>query len=33
MVEAAIMYKWLPSSILDIFEVLEHIDMLSIGIV
>ena len=33
MVEAAIMYKWLPPSILDIFKVFEHIDMLYIGIV
>ncbi len=32
MVEADSHLKLLPSSILDIFKVLEHIDMLSIGI-
>ena len=32
MVEAAILLKLLPTSILDIYKVLEHIDMLFIGI-
>ena len=32
MVEAAILFKLLPASILDIYEVFEYIDMLSIGI-
>jgi hypothetical protein len=32
MVEAASPLKLLPTSILDIFKVFEHIDMLSIGI-
>jgi hypothetical protein len=32
MVEASILFKLLPASILDIYTVLEHIDMLSIGI-
>jgi hypothetical protein len=32
MVEASILIKHLPTSILDICKVFEHIDMLSIGI-
>jgi hypothetical protein len=32
MVEAAILFKLLSMSILDIYKVFEHIDMLSIGI-
>ena len=32
MVEAAILFKLLPTSILDIYKVFEHIDMLSIVI-
>ena len=32
MVEAAIQFKLLPTSIIDIYKVFEHIDMLSIGI-
>jgi hypothetical protein len=32
MVQAAILLKLLPASILDIYKVLEHINMLSIGI-
>ncbi len=32
MVEADSNLKLLPTSILDIYEVIEHIDMLSIGI-
>jgi hypothetical protein len=32
MVEAAILYKLLPASILDIYTIFKHIDMLSIGI-
>ncbi len=32
MVEAERNLKLLPTSILDIFEVFEHIDMLSVGI-
>jgi len=32
MVEADIHLKLLPLSILDIYKVLEHIDMLSVGI-
>ena len=31
MVEAAIVFKLLPVSILDIYKVFEYIDMLSIG--
>jgi hypothetical protein len=32
MVEAAILFKLLPPSIIDIYKVFEHIDMLSIVI-
>jgi hypothetical protein len=32
MVEAAILFKLLPVSIIDIYKVFENIDMLSIGI-
>jgi hypothetical protein len=32
MVEADIYLKLLPASILDIYKLFEHIDMLSIGI-
>jgi hypothetical protein len=32
MAEATILLKLLPASILDIYKVFEHIDMLSIGI-
>jgi hypothetical protein len=32
MVEAAIQFKLLPTSILDIYKVFDHNDMLSIGI-
>ncbi len=32
MVEASILFKLLPASILDINKVFEHIDMLSIDI-
>jgi hypothetical protein len=32
MVETAILFKVLLASILDIYKVFEHIDMLSIGI-
>ncbi len=32
MVEAAILFKLLPASILDIYKVFDHIDMLSIGL-
>jgi hypothetical protein len=32
MAEAAILFKLLPISLLDIYKVFEHIDMLSIGI-
>ena len=32
MVEAFILFKLLPTSILDIYKVFEYIDMLSIGI-
>jgi hypothetical protein len=32
MIEADILFKLLPTSILDIYNVFEHIEMLSIGI-
>jgi hypothetical protein len=32
MVEAVILFKLLPASILDIYKVFEHMDMQSIGI-
>ncbi len=32
MVEATIVFNLFPASILDIYNVFEHIDMLSIGI-
>jgi hypothetical protein len=32
MIEAAILFKLLPPSMLDIYKGFEHIDMLSIGI-
>jgi hypothetical protein len=32
MVEASILFKLLPASILDMYKVFEHIDMLFIGI-
>ncbi len=32
MVEASILFKLLPASILDIYKVFKHIDMLSIDI-